>query len=107
MHTLRLCVPVCMMPEARSVVYLTMAGNTIAATAAATDAPKMPHRIRAVHEQVMAHPDYTIRLDANTRFAFEGGCVSGYSHCTRENNRWSRELWRLLYLTSNTYEIPH
>lgn len=60
--------------------------------------PKMPHRISIVHKQILEHPDYATKLSDSTRWAFEAGCVGGGSACAKENNQWSRELWKSLYL---------
>jgi hypothetical protein len=59
--------------------------------------PKMPRRIKELHKQIMAHPEYKTKLTSTTRFAFEGGCVGGGSWCDAENNKWSREIWKHLY----------
>ena len=61
------------------------------------EAPKMPRKIANVHKQILAHPKYP-ELSAGTKFAFEMGCVEGFSWRARENNKWSREIWRHLYL---------
>jgi hypothetical protein len=59
---------------------------------------KQPRRIRQLYQQILQHPDYKMKLSGGTRFAFESGCVSGYSWCEKENNKWSREIWNYLYL---------
>jgi len=66
--------------------------------------PKMPHRIKDVHAQILNHPEYKTRTTEGTRFAFEMGCVGGYSWRNQENNKWSREIWKDLY-TTNKSEI--
>jgi len=60
--------------------------------------PKEPHRIKTLHEQILAHPDYKTKLSETTRWAFEAGCVGGGSLCDKENNQWSRKIWRFLYM---------
>ena len=60
--------------------------------------PKMPHRIDKLYESILKHPEYQTRLDEGMRFAFEQGCVSGGSWCPKQNNAWSRKIWKFLYL---------
>lgn len=60
--------------------------------------PKMPQRIAHVYAQIVAHPDYKTKLDDATRWAFETGCVGGSPWCTKQNNQWSRQIWKYLYL---------
>jgi hypothetical protein len=50
-----------------------------------------------VYTQILNHPDNTTRVSETTRWVFETACVGGHSHCTKENNAWSRALWRHLY----------
>jgi hypothetical protein len=45
----------------------------------------------------MTHPRYAA-TSAAFKFGFEAGCVGGGSWCTKENNAWSRRIWRHLYL---------
>lgn len=61
---------------------------------------KQPMRIKTVHEQILKHPDYKTKLDEATRWAFENGCVKGHSHCQKENNKWSRDIWNHLHLNT-------
>jgi hypothetical protein len=58
---------------------------------------KEPHRLRTLWKQILEHPRYS-ELSEGTRFAFENAVVGGMSWRVKENNRWSRELWRHLYL---------
>ncbi len=51
-----------------------------------------------LYEQILKHPEYRTKLDHATRWAFERGCVGGGSWCTRQNNKWSREIWDYLFL---------
>lgn len=60
--------------------------------------PRMPRDIKEVHKQIVAHPNYKTEFSESTRWCFQAGCVGGYSWCDRENNKWSRQLWRELYL---------
>lgn len=62
------------------------------------DKPVMPRAIKEVHKQVLSHPKYMTELPSSTRWCFQAGCVDRYSWCDRENNKWSRQLWRELYL---------
>lgn len=62
---------------------------------------QMPRLMKKVHQQILEHPDYKNKLDQTTRWAFETGCVSGLSHCDKENNKWSREIWKYLYLNED------
>lgn len=57
---------------------------------------KMPHRMKKVHQMILEHPDYK-DLKESTRFCFEMGCYGGFSYCTKENNAWSRKIWKYLY----------
>ena len=69
-----------------------------AAAAEATAPPKMPHAIKKLHLEIMAHPDYKTKLPDTTRWAFESACVERGSHRDKENNAWSRSIWKFLYL---------
>ena len=60
--------------------------------------PKEPRRIDKLHEQILTHSDYKTKLSEGTRFAFDNGCVCHGSQCDKENNQWSRQIWRYLYL---------
>ena len=60
--------------------------------------PKCPRLIKIVHREIMEHPDYTTKLDASVRWAFEMGCVGMGSFCDKENNKWSRKIWAHLFL---------
>jgi len=53
--------------------------------------------MRDVYQQILVHPEYALRLSKTTRWVFEAACVRGHSWCTRENNAWSRQIWRFLY----------
>lgn len=64
---------------------------------ASIEKSKMPVRISALYKQIMEHPEYKTKLDGTTRWAFEAGCVGGGSWCTKQNNAWSREIWKHLY----------
>ena len=63
----------------------------------------MPQRIHELHRQIMAHPDYNTRVSETTRWTFEHACVGGGSWCVRDNNKWSREIWKRLYLTNEVF----
>jgi hypothetical protein len=56
----------------------------------------MPKRIKTLHEQILKHPNYP-DLSESMRWAFEMGCVGGFSWRQKENNAWSRTIWRHLY----------
>ncbi len=58
--------------------------------------PKMPHKIKDLHAQILSHTNYN-SLSSCLRFCFEGGCVGHLSWMTKENNRWSRVIWKHLY----------
>jgi len=60
-------------------------------------APKMPRAIKKLYKQILNHPEYKNQKES-LRFAFEAGCVGGGSWCFKENNKWSRKIWRHLYL---------
>jgi hypothetical protein len=60
-------------------------------------APKQPRKIKDLHKEIMKHKDYK-RIPATTRWCFETGCVNGHSWCDKENNKWSREIWKMLFL---------
>ena len=64
--------------------------------------PKCPRLIKIVHGEIMEHPDYTTKLDASVRWAFEMGCVGMGSFCDKENNKWSRKIWTHLFLDGPT-----
>lgn len=59
--------------------------------------PKMPHRIKTLYQQIMAHPRCP-ETSSSFKFAFEAGCVGGGSWCSKENNAWCRSVWKHLYL---------
>jgi hypothetical protein len=58
--------------------------------------PKMPNRIKKLYKQILKHPKYPTLSDA-LHFAFECGCVGGGSWCTKENNAWTRKIWKHLH----------
>ena len=58
-------------------------------------APKMPHKIKDVVNDIRRHPNFG-QLDQGTRMEFEG-CDTIFGR-TREDNKWLRELWTKLYL---------
>ena len=58
---------------------------------------KMPQRMKLVHEQILTHPEYKTKLNDSTRYAFETGCIGGYSWKVKENNKWSRQIWKYLH----------
>ena len=59
--------------------------------------PKEPVRIKALHQQILAHPRYP-ETTGSFKFAFENGCVGGLSWAEKANNAWCRRVWRHLYL---------
>lgn len=59
--------------------------------------PQQPRKIQKLYEQILAHPKYK-DLGESTRWAFQMGCVNGLSWATRQNNKWSRRLWKHLFL---------
>ncbi len=65
--------------------------------AAVANRLKEPRNMKTVYSEILEHPDYKNKLDDNTRWSFEFGCVGGYSHCTRTNNKWARRIWRHLH----------
>ena len=58
---------------------------------------RMPRLMKTVHEQILGHPDYMTKLSRNLRWCYEAGCVQRGSWCDKENNAWSRKIWRFLY----------
>lgn len=61
------------------------------------DPNKEPRNMDVLHRAILDHPEYKTKLTESTRWCFENGCVAGFSSCTKENNKWSREIWRFLY----------
>jgi hypothetical protein len=57
----------------------------------------MPRLIKDVHAQILRHPEYRTKLSEATVWAFEAGCVCRGSWCDKQNNAWSRKIWRHLY----------
>jgi hypothetical protein len=64
------------------------------------DAPRMPHKMKNVYADIDKHPRKP-ELGFSVLIAYEFGAKGGYSHCTTENNKWAREIWKKLYLDWN------
>lgn len=56
----------------------------------------MPQRMNKVYVEISEHPFYKYSKNDSLRFAL-GAASAGYSHCTKENNRWAREIWTYMY----------
>ncbi len=62
--------------------------------------PKMPRLMKKVYEQIDAHPKFK-ELDEDTHFAYKAAKY-GLSWCTKENNKWVRQIWKKLYIDWET-----
>lgn len=61
--------------------------------------PKMPRVMKRVYEQIESHPRYK-ELDSSTIFAYKAA-RDGLSWCTKENNKWVKQIWYKLYVDWN------
>jgi menaquinone-dependent protoporphyrinogen IX oxidase len=59
--------------------------------------PKMPRLMKDVYSQIERHPNYPT-LSPGTLFAYNVAAKGGFSHCTTQNNKWTRTIWKFLYL---------
>ena len=62
--------------------------------------PKCPHLMKTVYAQIEAHPRFK-ELDEGTLFGYLTA-RNGWSWCTKENNRWVKQIWKKLYIDWET-----
>lgn len=63
--------------------------------------PVIPDNMCDVHAEILKHPDYK-KLGESITWAFEMGCVSAHSWCSKANDEWSRKIWTKLHIDWDT-----
>jgi len=63
---------------------------------------KLPSRMKKVYQEIFHHPLYP-SLSEGTKWGLQAA-VHGWSWCTKENNKWAREIWK--HVHSFRPEVP-